>query len=56
MLVDTGGARAVADRNTVKKLGLQIDIVECGSYWGIAATPVLYYGRVVGPVDIRFSE
>ena len=56
MLVDKGGTRTVADRNAVKQLGLQIDRVECGNYWGIAATPVSYYGRVVGPVDIRFSE
>ena len=56
VLVDTGGARTVADRHTCEKLGLKIDRVECGSYWGIAATPVSYYGRVAGPVPIRFSE
>ena len=48
--------RTVADRHAVKRLGLQIDRVECSSYWGIAATPVSYYGRVAGSVPIRFSE
>ena len=56
VLVDTGGARTMADRHTVGKLGLQIDRVEWGSYWGIAATPVSCYGRVAAPVPIRFSE
>ena len=54
--VDTAGARTMADRHTVKKLGLKVDRVECGSYWGIATTPVSYYGRVAGPVPIRFPE
>ena len=56
VLVDTGGARTVADRHTIEKLKLQIDRVECGSYWSVAATPVSYYGRVAGPVPIRFPE
>ena len=56
VLVDMGGARTVADRHTCEKLGLKIDRVECGSYWGIAAIPVSYYGRVSGHVLIRFSE
>ena len=37
VLVDTGGARTVADKHTIKRPGLKIDRVECGSYWGIAA-------------------
>ena len=40
VLVDTGGARAVADKQTIERLGLKIDRVECSSYWGIAAMPV----------------
>ena len=56
LLVDTRGASTVADRHTCKKLGLKIDREECGIYWGIATTPVSYYGRVAGPVPIRFLE
>ena len=56
VLVGTGGARTMAYKHTVKKLGLQMDRVECGSYWGIASTPISYYSRVAGPVPIRFSE
>ena len=56
MLVDTGGAWTVADQCTVEKLGLPIERVDCRSHWGIAATLVSYYGRVVGPAKIHFSE
>ena len=47
--------RTVADKHTIKRLGLNIDRVECGSYWGIAAMPLQYYGKVTGLVPIRFS-
>ena len=56
VLVDTRGARMVADKHTIERLGLKIDRVECGSYWGIAAMPVQYYGKVTGPVPVRFSR
>lgn len=56
VLGDTGSARTVADKHTIERLGLKIDRVECGSYWDMAAMPVQYYGKVAGPVPIRFSH
>ena len=56
VLVDTGVVITIADKHTIKRLGLKIDWVECGSYWGIAAMPVQYYGKVTGLVPKRFSH
>ena len=48
--------RTVADKHSIERLGLKIDKEECSSYWGIAAMPVQFYGKVTGPVPIRFSH
>lgn len=55
-LMDTGGARSVIDKHTVAKMGLSIEKVDCGSFWGLGAGPVPYLGRVAGPVRVQFSK
>ena len=55
-LVDTGGARTVADKHTIAKMGLKIEYGDFGSFWGLGAGPTSYLGRVPGPIIIQFSE
>ena len=55
-LVDTGGARTVADKHTIAKMGLKIEYGDFGSFWGRGAGPTSYLGRVLGPIIIQFFE
>lgn len=58
-IVDTGGARTMIDSVLAEKLKLRVEVAGpgkyFGSFWGPSAEPIPYYGRVAGPVEIRFS-
>lgn len=55
-IVDTGGAKTMIDHESAKALGLNIELAgdgrSFGSFWGPSGSPVEYYGRVKGPVEI----
>ena len=55
-LVDTGGARTVADKHTIAKMGLKIEYGDFGSFWGLGEVPTSYLGRVPGSITIQFSK
>lgn len=59
-VLDTGGARSVIDVGTARELGLRVERATArknfGSFWGPSSKPVNYYGRVRGPITIKFSE
>lgn len=59
-IVDTGGARSMIDYETAKALGLDIELADAnksfGSFWGPSGSPCEYFGRVKGPVELRFSS
>ena len=59
-VLDTGGARSVIDADTARQLGLKIERATArknfGSFWGPSSKPVNYYGRIKGPVKVRFSR
>lgn len=59
-IIDTGGARSMIDYETAKALGLNIQLADAtqsfGSFWGPSGAPCEYFGRVKGPVEIRFSS
>jgi hypothetical protein len=58
-IVDTGGARTMIDSQLAERLNLKIEVAGpgryFGSFWGPSAEPIPYYGRVPGPVEVRFS-
>lgn len=58
-IVDTGGARTMLDANLARRLQLPVEVAGpgrwFGSFWGPSADPIPYYGRIPGPVQIRFS-
>ena len=53
-IVDTGGARTMIDKALAEKLRLEVEVAGpgrwFGSFWGPAAQPIPYYGRVAGPI------
>lgn len=59
-IVDTGGARTMLDNLLADRLGLPVEVAGpgkyFGSFWGPSAEPIPYYGRVAGPIEIRFSQ
>lgn len=58
-IVDTGGARTMLDASLAQRLGLPVEIAGpgkwFGSFWGPSASPIPYYGRVAGPIQVKFS-
>lgn len=60
ILLDSGGARTMIDKETAVQLGLTIEWADennfLGTFSGISATPVKYAGRAVGPITLKFNE
>ena len=60
VILDSGGARTMVDRETAIALGLKIEWADdqkfFGSFSGVSSTPTRYAGRAVGPISIKFSE
>ena len=59
-ILDTGGARSLIDRATCEAVGLPIEVAtkerHFGRYYGASTGDRFYYGRVPGPLEVRFSE
>ena len=56
---DTGVTRSLMDRETARRVGLQIEVahgLEFGTYFGPGSKERPYAGRVVGPVVLRFGK
>ena len=59
-MIDTCGARSMMDKDTALELGFDIEIAtkekHFGSFYGPGNKTIHYYGRIRGPVTIKFDK
>ena len=56
VICDSGCSRSCLDLASAQKMRLPIDTSPCGTYFGPGSQELSYTGRVMGPVELRFSD
>lgn len=61
LMIDTGGARTMVDRNTALTLGLNVRWSKdnpgiAGTFSGVSGNTMEYLGVAVGPIKLQFSD
>jgi hypothetical protein len=60
VVLDSGGARTMIDKDTARALGLNVEWATSGksfgTYSGVTSSNSSYAGRAVGPVQVRFNQ